>query len=62
MEEQKWYTFKQIIEMFGIHKQTLNNWRRNGNIIYKKMSYRTYMYALPDNKIIREKHELPKDL
>jgi len=24
------------------------------NIIYKKMSYRTYMYALPKTKIIQE--------
>jgi predicted site-specific integrase-resolvase len=55
-EELKWYTFNEIIKMFGIHKQTLNNWRRNGNIIYKKMSYRTYMYALPETKIIREKN------
>ena len=54
MEEQKWYTYNQIIEMFGIHRQTLNNWRRNGNIIYKKITHRTYMYALPETKIIRE--------
>jgi predicted site-specific integrase-resolvase len=58
--ESKWYTYKQIIEMFGICKQTLNNWRRNGNIIYKKISYRTYMYKIPETKVIQEKSEKEK--
>jgi transposase-like protein len=52
MEE--WYTYQQIIKMFGICKQTLNNWRRNGNIIYKKISNRTFLYKLPENKEIQE--------
>ena len=30
---EKWHTYKQIVEIFGICKQTLNNWRRNGKEI-----------------------------
>lgn len=44
------YTYKQIIEMFGICKQTLNNWRKTGVIKYKKITKKTFMYALPENK------------
>ena len=54
MEEQKWYTFKQIIDMFGIHRQTLNNWRRNGTITYKKVNSKLFLYQLPETKIIQE--------
>jgi predicted site-specific integrase-resolvase len=54
MKEQKWYTYNQIIEMFGIHKQTLNNWRRAGTIKYKRMNQRTFLYQLPETKIIQE--------
>jgi predicted site-specific integrase-resolvase len=50
MEE--WYTYRQIIEMFGITKQTLNNWRRNGTIVYKIINKRKFMYQLPISKII----------
>ena len=53
MEEQ-FYTYKEIIQRFGICKQTLNNWRRNGNIIYKKVTNRTFMYQLPKTKNIQE--------
>jgi predicted site-specific integrase-resolvase len=59
--EDKWYTYKQIIEMFGICKQTLNNWRRKGTIKYKKINNRTFLYCLPEIKIIQE-NELSKDL
>jgi len=52
MEE--WYTYKEIIEMLKISRQTLNNWRRNGNIIYKKLSPKTFMYQFPEIKIIQE--------
>lgn len=52
--EEKWYTYKEIIEMFGICKQTLNNWRRMGTIKYKKMNQRTFLYQLPETKIIQE--------
>jgi predicted site-specific integrase-resolvase len=62
MEDEKWYTYKQIIEMFGICKQTLNNWRRNGTIKYKKINKKTFLYNLPENKIIQENNELPKNL
>jgi predicted site-specific integrase-resolvase len=54
MEEQKWYTYNQIISMFGICKQTLNNWRKNGIIRYKKVTKKTFLYQLPENKIIQE--------
>jgi predicted site-specific integrase-resolvase len=52
--EEKWYTYKEIIEMSGISKQTLNNWRRNGTILYRKLSSKTFLYQFPDNKIIQE--------
>ena len=52
MEE--WYTYQQIISKFGICKQTLNNWRRSGTIQYMKMNQRTFLYKLPENKIIQE--------
>jgi predicted site-specific integrase-resolvase len=52
MEE--WYTYEQIIKMFGICKQTLNNWRRRGTIRYKKINKRKFLYLLPESKIIRE--------
>ena len=53
---EQWYTYTQIIQKFGICKQTLNNWRRNGNIEYKKITNRTFMYKLPENKTIKEKN------
>jgi hypothetical protein len=56
MEDEKWYTYKQIIEMFGICKQTLNNWRRNGTVKYKKINKKTFLYNLPENKTIQEEN------
>ena len=55
--EETWYTYKEIIEMSGISKQTLNNWRRNGTILYRKLSPKTFLYQFPDNKIIQENEE-----
>lgn len=52
MEE--WYTYQQIISLFGICKQTLHNWRKHGHIKYKKITKKTYLYQLPENKIIQE--------
>jgi len=52
--EEKWYTYKEIIEMFGICKQTLYNWRKSGIIKYQKITYRTFMYQIPETKIIQE--------
>jgi predicted site-specific integrase-resolvase len=52
--EEKWYTYKEVISLFGICKQTLNNWRRNGTIVYKPITHRTFLYKLPDIKIIQE--------
>lgn len=43
--------------MLKISRQTLNNWRRNGNIIYKKLSSKTFLYAFPETKIIQEGNE-----
>ena len=54
MEEEKLYTAKEIMNRFNIHKQTLNNWRRNGTISYKKINSRKFLYKLPDSKIIQE--------
>jgi predicted site-specific integrase-resolvase len=51
---EKWYTYKEIIEMLKISRQTLNNWRRNGNIIYKKLSSKTFLYQFPATNIIQE--------
>jgi predicted site-specific integrase-resolvase len=52
--EEKWYTYKEIVEMFGICKQTLYNWRKNRTIEYKVLTKKTYMYKLPENKNIQE--------
>ena len=52
-----WYTYKQIISMFGICKQTLNNWRKSGIIKYKKITRKTFIYQLPEIKI-NQKDEL----
>ncbi|MCK9447236.1 hypothetical protein M0Q50_10335 [bacterium] len=49
--EETWYTYKEIINKFDICKQTLNNWRKNGNIIYKKITNRKFMYKIPENII-----------
>ena len=51
-----WYTYKQIITIFNISRQTLNNWRRTGLINYKKITKKTFMYQLPETKIIQEKN------
>ena len=59
MEE--WYTYKQIIEMFGICKQTLYNWRCNETIEYKKITRKTFLYKFPEIKIIHE-NESQKNL
>lgn len=52
--EERFYSYKEIIQIFGICKQTLNNWRRNGDIIYKKITSRTFVYQLPKTKNIQE--------
>ena len=59
--EEKWYTYKEIIEMFRICKQTLYNWRKNETIKYKKITQRTFLYKLPESKIIQE-NEPSEDL
>jgi predicted site-specific integrase-resolvase len=50
----KWHTYKEIISLLGITRQTLNNWRRNGKIIYKKITKKTFLYQFPENEIIQE--------
>jgi predicted site-specific integrase-resolvase len=52
--EELWHTYKQIIELLKVTPQTLNNWRRNGTIRYKKISSKTFLYQLPEIKIIQE--------
>jgi len=59
--EEKNYTSKQIMEIFEITTQTLNNWRRNGTIKYKKLNKRNFLYQLPETKIIQE-NESSKNL
>jgi predicted site-specific integrase-resolvase len=61
MEEQC-YTPKQIIKMYDITTQTLNNWRRTGTIKYKKINKRNFLYFLPETKIIQENNESSKNL
>ena len=53
MEDNK-YSSKEILEIFRIHRQTLNNWRRNGTIRYEKINKRKFLYYLPEIKIIQE--------
>jgi predicted site-specific integrase-resolvase len=53
-----WYTSKQILDLFKIHRQTLNNWRNNGTIVYKKINARKFMYQLPKSKIINNVNEI----
>lgn len=48
------YTQKEILEIFKIHRQTLNNWRRCGKIKYEKINDRKFLYYLPESKIIQE--------
>lgn len=52
--EEKWYKSIEIIEMFNISTQTLNNWRRAGTIRYKTLNKRNFLYQLPETKIIQE--------
>jgi len=61
MEEQKLFSQKEIISLFQIHRQTLNNWRRKGLIKYIKMNQRKFLYYLPETKIIRE-NELQRNI
>ena len=62
MEEQKLYSKKEILSIFKITRQTLNNWRRNGTIKYIKINERKFLYYLPETKIICEGNESPKNL
>ena len=49
--EDRFYTYNQIVEMFGICKQTLNNWRKKGSIRYRKINSRKFIYYLIDSSI-----------
>lgn len=57
MEEQKLYSQKEILNLFKIHRQTLNNWRRNGTIKYIKINNRKFLYQFPKTKNIQENGE-----
>ena len=52
--EDKCYTYKEIIQIIKVTPQTLNNWRRNGTIKYKKITNKTFVYQFPETKIIQE--------
>ena len=56
--EEVFYTQKEIIELFKIHRQTLNNWRRAGTIKYKKINQRKFLYILPETKFIQENEKI----
>jgi predicted site-specific integrase-resolvase len=47
--EERLYTYKEIIKMFGICKQTLYNWRKKGIIKYRKITKKTFLYEIPEN-------------
>lgn len=55
--EKDWYTYKEIIEMTGVTKQTLNNWRKKGTVLYKKISNRTFLYQFPEDNNIQKDGE-----
>jgi len=61
MQTKEWYTYKEIISMLGICKQTLNNWRKTNIISYKKITKKTFLYKFPESKIINN-DESPKNL
>jgi hypothetical protein len=55
-KKEVWFTQKEILELFQIHRQTLNRWRRQKLIKYKKCNKRVFYYTLPKNrKTAREK-------
>lgn len=43
--ENKYLTAKEVIKLFKIHRQTLNNWRRQGKIEYIKINERKFLYV-----------------
>lgn len=47
--EDKSYSYKEIISMYNISKQTLNNWRKLGVIKYYSITKKTFRYYLPKN-------------
>jgi len=44
--------------MFGITKQTLNNWRKLGVIKYNKITRKTFRYYLPEYKNKEENEKI----
>jgi|AntAceMinimDraft_10_1070366.scaffolds.fasta_scaffold26295_2 DNA-binding transcriptional MerR regulator len=56
--EDKTYSYKEIILMFGITKQTLNNWRKLGVIKYNKITRKTFRYYLPEYKNKEENEKI----
>jgi predicted site-specific integrase-resolvase len=62
MEEQKLYSKKEVLNIFKITRQTLNNWRRKGTIKYVRINDRKFLYELPETKIIQEGNESSKGL
>ena len=58
--EKNWYTYKEIIEMTGVTKQTINNWRKSGAILFKKITNRTFLYQFPKENNIQENDQREK--
>ena len=50
MPRERWFTQREILEMFHIHRQTLNWWRRFKIIKYKKRNQRVFFYRFPIGK------------
>lgn len=43
MEAKKFYTFKEIVEMFSIHRNTIRNWANHGIIDTKMIGGKHYV-------------------
>lgn len=48
MLDKEFYTTKEIIELFGINRQTLHRWRKKGIIQYKNIGERKFIYKKQD--------------
>ena len=48
MLNKEFYTTKEIIELFGINRQTLHRWRQQGIIQYRNIGKRKFIYKKQD--------------
>lgn len=54
IDGEKWFTLKEMADMFVKKPQTISNWRRCGRIKGKKISERIYYYSEREVKKIIE--------